>query len=159
VLRCLSRYENKPLHGHAASPYSPITRSRSATCPLKRASSFACAFSIPAAECSRHPQARLTWVLSILGLARSVWYAKPLAERKEPGRKPKGVSEELAARIKALAEAYPRWGYKRIGVMARREGLGIKAYGLLQRKRVREAALYQAARLCPKRPMSCGRPM
>jgi HTH-like domain len=120
------------------------------------------------AECSRHPQARLTWVLSILGLARSVWYAKPVAERKEPGRKPKGVSEELAARIKALAEAYPWWGYKRIGVMARREGLGIsnkqvyrvfKAYGLLQRKRVREAALYQAARLCPKRPMSCGRPM
>jgi transposase len=87
---------------------------------------------------------------------------------KKPGRKPKGVSEELAARIKALAEAYPWWGYKRIGVMARREGLGIsnkqvyrvfKAYGLLQRKRVREAALYQAARLCPKRPMSCGRPM
>ena len=54
--------------------------------------------------------------------------------------------------------------------MARREGLRIsnkqiyrvfKVYGLLQKKRIREAALYQAARLFelhPKRPMSCGRP-
>jgi transposase InsO family protein len=62
----------------------------------------------------------------------------------------------LAGRIKALAESYPWWGYKRIAVIARREGLRItnkqvyrvfKAYRLLQKKRVRDAALYQAARL------------
>ncbi len=85
-----------------------------------------------------------------------VWYAQPVAERKKPGRKPKGVPEELAQSIKELAEHYPWWGYKRIAVLARREGLRVtnkqvyrvfKAYGLLQKKRVREAALYQAARL------------
>jgi len=62
----------------------------------------------------------------------------------------------LAQSIKELAEHSPWWGYKRIAVVARREGLRItnkqvyrvfKAYGLLQKKRVREAALYQAARL------------
>jgi len=49
-----------------------------------------------AAECSRQPQARLTRVLDVLGIARSVWYAKPVVERKKPERKPKGVPEELA---------------------------------------------------------------
>jgi transposase InsO family protein len=65
------------------------------------------------------------------------------------------VPEELAAAIRALAERYPWWGYKRIAV-ARRQGLAVsnkvvyrvfKAAGLLQKRRVREAALYQAARL------------
>jgi putative transposase len=66
------------------------------------------------------------------------------------------VPEELATAIRALAERYPWWGYKRIAVVARRQGLAVsnkvvyrvfKAAGLLQRRRVREAALYQAARL------------
>src|ERR687887_1476241 len=60
------------------------------------------------------------------------------------------------ARLSAqLAERYPWWGYKRIAVVARRNGLAVsnkqvyrvfKAAGLLQKKRVREAGLYQAAR-------------
>ncbi len=74
------------------------------------------------------------------------------------------MPEELAQSIKRLAEHYPWWGYKRIAVIARREGLRItdkqvyrvfKAYGLLQKKRVREAALYQAAwlfELLPQAP-------
>jgi transposase InsO family protein len=66
------------------------------------------------------------------------------------------VPEELAVQIRSLAERYPWWGYKRIAVIARREGLRVsnkqvycvfKAFSLLQKKRVREAALYQAARL------------
>ncbi|MGH8653001.1 MAG: transposase, partial [Gammaproteobacteria bacterium] len=109
-----------------------------------------------AEECALCPQARLNRVLEVLGIARSVWYAKPVVEPRKPGRKPKEVPDELASPIKALAEAYPWWGYKRIGVIARREGFPIsnkqvyrvfKAYGLLQKKRVRDAALYQAARL------------
>ncbi|MGH8532007.1 MAG: transposase [Gammaproteobacteria bacterium] len=109
-----------------------------------------------AEECALCPPARLSRVLGILGIARSVWYAKPVGEPRKPGRKSKGVPEELAARIKVLAEAYPWWGYKRIAVIARREGLSIsnkqvyrvfKVYGLLQKKRVRDVAIYQAARL------------
>jgi transposase InsO family protein len=55
-----------------------------------------------------------------------------------------------------LAEQYPWWGYKRIAVIARRLGVGVsnkQAYrvmkdaGLLQKRRVREAELYQSARL------------
>lgn len=107
-------------------------------------------------ECAVQPQARLCRVLSALGIARSAWYVKPKPEPARPGRKPKGVPEALAAQIRTLAERYPWWGYKRIAVIARREGLRVsnkqvyrvfRAFGLLQKKRVREAALYQAARL------------
>jgi len=74
----------------------------------------------------------------------------------KPGRKPKPVPEALAEAIRKLAESYPWWGYKRIAVIARRNGIGVsnkqvykvmKACGLLQKRRVRKAELYQAARL------------
>jgi putative transposase len=106
--------------------------------------------------CAANPVVRLCGVLKALGIARSVWYARRAGEPKKPGRKPKPVPEELAAEIRALAERYPWWGYKRIAVVARRQGLAVsnqvvyrvfKAAGLLQKRRVREAALYQAARL------------
>lgn len=102
------------------------------------------------------PVVRLNRVLAALGIARSVWYAKRLHAPKRPGRKPKAIPELLAGEITALAERYPWWGYKRIAVVARRNGLAVsnkqvyrvfKAAGLLQKKRVREAGLYQAARL------------
>jgi putative transposase len=104
----------------------------------------------------RQPAVRLAKLLEQLGVACSSWYANPTVDPKRPGRKPKGVPQELAGQIRALAETYPWWGYKRIAVVARREGLRVtnkqvyrvfKAFGLLQKKRVREAALYQAARL------------
>lgn len=56
------------------------------------------------------PAARLNGVLGALGIARSVWYAKPVGEPKKPGRKPRGIPEALAVEIKALAERYPWWG-------------------------------------------------
>jgi len=102
------------------------------------------------------PGARLNRVLRALGVARSVWYARPSGEPKRPGRKPKAVPEALAEPIRALANQYPWWGYKRIAVVARRGGLVVsnkqvykvmKAAGLLQKRRVRKAELYQAARL------------
>jgi transposase InsO family protein len=108
------------------------------------------------AERGAQPSVRLAKLLQHLGIASSSWYLEPKAEPKRSGRKPKGVSEELARRIRSLAERYPWWGFKRIAVIARREGLKVtnkqvyrvfKAFGLLQQKRVREAALYQAARL------------
>ena len=107
-------------------------------------------------ELARHPAARLTRVLRALRVPTSVWYHRPVEERKSPGPKPKLVPEYLRERIKQLARSYPWWGYQRIAVIARREGLRVgnkrvyqvfKEEGLLQRPRVRAAEVYQAARL------------
>ena len=68
---------------------------------------------------------RLSGVLAALGIARSVWYAKAVSKPKKPGRKPKAVPEVLAAAMRDLARRYPWWGYKRIAVIARRQGLAV----------------------------------
>ena len=117
---------------------------------------------------STHPPARLSRVLKALGIARSVWYAKRAEAPQKPGRKPKAVPEALAAAIRELARCYPWWGYKRIAVIARRQGLAVsnkvvyrvfKAAGLLQKPRLRQAALYQAAKLFELRiPRPFGHP-
>lgn len=99
---------------------------------------------------------RLCQVLGWLGIARSTWYRHRASEPKRPGRKPKAVPETLARIIGYFAKLYPWWGYKRIAVVTRRAGVGVtnkqvyrvmKAAGLLQKRRVREAAVYQTARL------------
>jgi putative transposase len=114
--------------------------------------------------CAAAPAVRLNRVLKALGVARSVWYARRKGEPKRPGRKPKPVPEALAEAVRELANRYPWWGYKRIAVVARRCGLKVsnkqvykvmKAAGLLQKRRVRKAELYQTARLfelLPKGP-------
>lgn len=100
--------------------------------------------------------ARLKQLLGWLGIARSSWYVRPAPAPARPGRRPKIIDPQLVAGIEALAHRYPWWGYKRIAIIARREGLAVtnkqvyrifKAAKLLQKPRVREAALYQAARL------------
>ena len=125
--------------------------------------------SIPVREavtkaCRVAPGTRLNRVLKALGVARSVWYARSKSEPKRRGRKPRPVPEALAEAIRELANRYPWWGYKRIAVVGRRGGLAVsnkqvykvmKAAGLLQKRRVRKAELYQAARLfelLPKGP-------
>jgi putative transposase len=114
--------------------------------------------------CAEVPGVRVHRVLRALGIARSVWYARAKANPKRPGRRPQAVPEELAVQIRELATTYPWWGYKRIAVVARRSKLGVsnkqvykvmKAEGMLQKRRVRKAELYQAARLfdlLPKGP-------
>ena len=106
--------------------------------------------------CEETPQMRLSRVLEALGVARSVWYARRKSEPKRPGRKPKPVPEALAEKVRAVAYEFPWWGYKRIAVVARRAGVEVsnkqvykvmKAAELLQKRRVRKAELYQAARL------------
>ena len=99
---------------------------------------------------------RLSGVLQWLGVARSTWYRHRAVAPKRPGRKPKPVPEVLASTIRHFAECYPWWGYKRIAVIARRAGVGVtnkqvyrvmKAAGLLQKRRVHEAEVYQTVRL------------
>ena len=108
------------------------------------------------AACTAAPGVRLSRVLKVLGIARSVWYARAKEAPKPPGRKPQPVPEGLAEAIRTLAHRYPWWGYKRLAVVGRRAGLSVsnkqvyrvlKAAGLLQKRRVRKAELYQAARL------------
>jgi transposase InsO family protein len=109
-----------------------------------------------ATACAQALKLRLRRVLAALGVSRSVWYARKTGARCKPGRKPKPVPEALATAIRELAERYPWWGYKRIAVVGRRSGFEVsnkqvykvmKAAGLLQKRRVRSAELYQAARL------------
>ena len=62
------------------------------------------------------------------GLARDCLLelaARPAAEPGRPERKPKGVPEKPAARIRTLAQTYHWWGDKRIAVVAEREGLKV----------------------------------
>ncbi len=106
--------------------------------------------------CRIAPGVRLYRVLGALGVSRSVWYSRRQGAPKRPGRKPQPVPEALAAAVRGFAKMYPWWGYKRIAVVARRAGVEVsnkqayrvmKAAGLLQKRRVRKAELYQAARL------------
>jgi len=60
------------------------------------------------AELARHPEARVTKVLHALRVPTSVWYQRPVEERRKPGPEPKAIPEQLRARIKELARKYRR---------------------------------------------------
>ena len=79
-----------------------------------------------------------------------MWHARRKSEPKRPGRKRKPVPEALAEEVRAVACEFPWWGFKRIVVVARRAGVEVsnkqvykvmKAAGLLQKRRVRNAEL------------------
>ena len=59
-------------------------------------------------ELARCPRARVTRVLRALRVPASVWYHRPVSERKPPGPKRKPVPEHLRERIKRLAGTYRR---------------------------------------------------
>lgn len=117
-------------------------------------------------ELADAPPARLTGVLSGLGIASSSWYRPAVAPdaRRRPGPAPRPVAEEVEGWVLAMAQANPWYGYKRIAVMCRRAGQAVtnrdayrvmKKHGLLQRRRCREAELHQATKLyalLPTRP-------
>lgn len=109
-------------------------------------------------------RARLTETLNHLGVGVSSWYRKREGSPKAPGPKKKPVPAYLAKGIKKMAEANPWYGYKRIAVMCRWVGLRVtnrqayrvmKLHDLLQKRKPREAEIYQAAKLwelLPDRP-------
>lgn len=95
-------------------------------------------------------------LLEALGIPRSSYYSKRCSEPCTPGRKPMAVPQELVEAVRALAAKYPWWGYKRIAVVARREGWKVsnkqvykvfREAGLFQRRPVREATVHQAVKL------------
>jgi putative transposase len=115
---------------------------------------------------SATPSPRLVAILRHLGLPTSSWYhkPKPSSEHRPRGPRPKPLDPEKVEKVRATAELYPWWGYKRIAIVCRREGLAVtnrfvylvfKALNLLQRPLPRKAELHQAAKLfelLPRQP-------
>ena len=100
---------------------------------------------------------RLTSVLSLLGISNSSWYRRSKATTATRGRPRDPLDPTQVAMIRALAERYPYWGYKRLAVLARREfGSGfsdrltyriVSSLGLLQRRIPYQAELHQTRQL------------
>jgi len=106
---------------------------------------------------STSPRPRQTQVLRLVGIAPSSWHRPPQAgERKRPGPRPELIPDEVLTAVVKMAVENPWYGYRRIAVMCRREGVAVtdrqayrvmKDHGLLQKKRARKAEVYQAAKL------------
>lgn len=110
------------------------------------------------------PPARLKAVVHAVGWPSSSFFRRPLLVRRKSGPAPRAVDPELSRVVCSFAEKYPWWGYKRLAVVLRRAKVAVtnrlvyrvlKAAGLLQKRRARNAELYQAAKLfelLPQRP-------
>ncbi|NIM55738.1 MAG: IS3 family transposase [Pseudomonas stutzeri] len=112
------------------------------------------------------PSARLTGVLSHLDVARSSWYRRPIPaeKRQRPGPRRQPIPDEVQRAVVTMATENPWYGYKRIAVMCRRDGVAVnnrqayvvmQEHGLLQQRRPREPELHQAAKLfelLPEKP-------
>jgi putative transposase len=104
------------------------------------------------------PAARLTGVLTALGVASSSWYHQqvPPEARRRPGPAPRPIPEDVMLAVVEMAVDNPWYGYQRIAVMCRREQVLVsdrqayqvmRDHQLLQRRRPYQPELYQAAKL------------
>ena len=75
-------------------------------------------------EMKDRPSARLTGVLRQLDIAASSWCRRliPAEQRQRPGPKRKPVPNATSQAVVKMATENPWYGYKRIGVMCRRDG-------------------------------------
>lgn len=106
---------------------------------------------------AHRPQPRRTQVLSLVGVALSSWYRQPhQGEPKRPGPPRRPIAPDVVTAVIEMATANPWYGYKRIAVMCRRAGQDVKdreayrvmrEHGLLQKRKTRQAEVYQAAKL------------
>jgi len=98
-------------------------------------------------------RARITGVLSALGIPTSSWYRKPIpeSERGRPGPKPRAIPPQIVDAVVRMATTNPWYGYQRIAVMCRREDDPVKdrqAYrvmkdhDLLHKRRPYKAEVY-----------------
>lgn len=117
---------------------------------------------------STGPRPRITKIVEALGLATSSWFRKPRPTPdgvvRQRGPQSKIISDEIIEIVLGMANSNPWYGYKRIAVLCRRAGFGVRdreayrvmqTYNLLQQQKRRPAELYQAARLfelLPKAP-------
>jgi putative transposase len=115
-------------------------------------------------EVVKRPPATLKGVVRAIGWASSSFFWRSVQEKRKPGPARRSVDEDLAEVVRNTALKFPFWGYKRIAVVVRRAGVAVsnrfvyvvlRAANLLQKKSVRHAELYQAAKLfelLPQRP-------
>jgi len=116
---------------------------------------------------NNYTKARLTKILSSLSVCSRSWYRCRKLEPRKPGPTPKlglNLDPDLEVAVSSIAVANPWYGYKRIAVIARREGWKIsnrqvykvmKKNNLLRRKKKNKAEMYQAQKLyelLPQRP-------
>jgi transposase InsO family protein len=96
-------------------------------------------------------------VLRLVGAAPSSWH-RPAREgdKRRPGPQRRTVPEEFVRAVVTMATENPWYGYQRIAVMCRREGVAVtdrqahrvmKDHGLLQKPKTRRAEVHQAAKL------------
>jgi len=109
-------------------------------------------------------QVRLKPLLAAVGIAASSWYHRPNTAPKKPGPAPKPLNEVLRAQVIEFAGRYPWWGYKRLAIVMRNNGISVskkfvyavfKAEDLTQKRKATKAELYQSAKLfelLPTRP-------
>jgi putative transposase len=109
-------------------------------------------------------KARLKAVVKAVGWPSSSFFRRPVLVRRKSGPAARPLDPELARVVCEYAEKYPWWGYKRLAVVLRRDGIAVsnrfvyrvlRAAGLLIKPRARTAELYQAAKLfelLPHRP-------
>ncbi len=99
---------------------------------------------------------RIKPLLGALGIASSSWYHRPPESPKKPGPPPKALDEDLRAKVVGYAHRYPWWGYKRLAIVMRRDGVAVskkfvyavfKAEDLTHKRRATKAELYQSAKL------------
>lgn len=107
---------------------------------------------------------RIKPVLAYLEVAASSYFYAAKAEPVRPGPKPQALDAELAAKVREYAEKNPWWGYRRLAIVMRRDGVFVSnrfvkrvflAYDLFQKPRATAAELHQAAKLfelLPSRP-------
>ena len=105
---------------------------------------------------SSPPPVRLKQVLHWAGIPASTFFHRAVGTPRKRGRPARPLDEDLVAKVVTYAELYPWWGYKRLAVVMRREGVAVSNHlvrqvfrlkKLFQRRRRAPAELYQAAKL------------
>jgi putative transposase len=109
-----------------------------------------------AAEVEAAPTVRIKPVLAHVGVPASSYFYTAKAEPRRPGPARQPLDEVRAATVRDYAQRYPWWGYRRLAVVLRRDGVIVSnrfvkrvfaAHDLFQKPRPTAAELHQAAKL------------
>ena len=112
-------------------------------------------------EVAQRPPARLKRVVAAVGWPASSFFRRPKSTWKPPGPAPKPLDPQLSESVRQVALAYPWWGYKRIAVICRRQGLAVSnrfVYRVLQAADLLQRFSAQAGRVTVALSTALGNP-